>query len=670
MSEKESNRISAEDLYRIQLITSFDGSPSGNKIIYSVQHIDRNKEKKYSNLWMLDVGKRNQTQFTFGNHSDSNPKWSPDGQSIAFISNRENEKQAQLFLLPASGGEAHPFTNLNGDFESFAWSPDSRKLIFQFRKKDLAAIEREKDPLKKELGIVNRKIDRVFYKLDGYGYLPDERWHLWVIDLDSNEVSQLTDHALFDDLQPCWSANGKSVIFISNHAQDPDLDPDAIDLFQLNIESKEIIKIPTPIGPKQLPACSPDGKWIAYVGHVGKHLDWKNNQVWLMAADGTGRAESLTQSYDFDVCGLTIGDTGSAEIPAPKWSADSQSICFQVARYGRTELKTCSIKDHRVKDLVFEDGTVGGYCLDKNEQKLFYFLSEINNPGQLWVKDLSKPQPAEKLTHLNEDWLGQIDLGQIEEVWFKGANQNDLQGWILKPPGFDPNQQYSSILEIHGGPLVQYGHCFMHEFFYLAAQGYVVYFCNPRGGQGYGEKHAGAIYQKWGTVDYDDLIAWSDYVAAKTYIDLNRMGVTGGSYGGYMTNWIIGHTKRFQAAVTQRSVSNLISMWGSSDFNWTFQEEISGCPPYESIEKLWQASPMKHIGNAVTPTLVIHSEQDLRCPIEQDEQVYVALKHMGVKTQFIIFPDEPHGLSRSGRTDRRIQRLKAISNWFDQFLKD
>ncbi|MEN6481854.1 MAG: hypothetical protein ABFD29_06735 [Anaerolineaceae bacterium] len=269
MSEKESNRISAEDLYRIQLITSFDGSPSGNKIIYSVQHIDRNKEKKYSNLWMLDVGKRNQTQFTFGNHSDSNPKWSPDGQSIAFISNRENEKQAQLFLLPASGGEAHPLTNLNGDFESFAWSPDSRKLIFQFRKKDQAAIEREKDPLKKELGIVNRKIDRVFYKLDGYGYLPDERWHLWMIDLDSNEVSQLTDHALFDDLQPCWSANGKSVIFISNNAQDPDLDPDAIDLFQLNIESKEIIKIPTPIGPKQLPACSSDGKWIAYVGHEG-----------------------------------------------------------------------------------------------------------------------------------------------------------------------------------------------------------------------------------------------------------------------------------------------------------------------------------------------------------------------------------------------------------------
>ena len=245
---------------------------------------------------------------------------------------------------------------------------------------------------------------------------------------------------------------------------------------------------------------------------------------------------------------------------------------------------------------------------------------------------------------------------------------NKLQGWILKPPNFDPEQKYPSIMEIHGGPWAQYGNFFMHEFYYLAAQGYVVYLCNPRGGAGYGEEHAGAIWGEWGDVDYADLMAWADYLAAKPYIDVERMGVTGGSYGGYMTAWIVGHTDRFRAAVMQRSVTNLISMWGSSDMNWVFQQVFGDQPPYENIEQLWQSSPMKHVGSATTPTLVIHSAQDLRCPLEQSQQFFVALKTLGVETEFVIFPGEPHGLSRGGRTDRRVARLEWIKRWFDRYL--
>ena len=212
----------------------------------------------------------------------------------------------------------------------------------------------------------------------------------------------------------------------------------------------------------------------------------------------------------------------------------------------------------------------------------------------------------------------------------------------------------------------------MHEFYFLAANGYVVYFCNPRGSTGYGEEHSKAITNNWGTIDYKDIIAWTDFISKKSYIDKKRMGVTGGSYGGYMTNWIIGHTHRFKAAVTQRSVTNLISMWGSSDFNWVFQEEFGGKPPWlnsKTLENFWRQSPMKYIKNAKTPTMVIHSENDLRCDIEQGEQVYVALKYLGVDTEFIRFPGEPHGLSRSGRTDKRIARLKHILRWFDKYLK-
>jgi len=288
--------------------------------------------------------------------------------------------------------------------------------------------------------------------------------------------------------------------------------------------------------------------------------------------------------------------------------------------------------------------------------------------GQVWVRDMASGQ-ARKLTRVSENLLRARDLGQVEEVWFKGAAGNDLQGWIIKPPGFDPARRYPSVLEIHGGPYVQYGNFFMHEFYFLAAHGYVVYFCNPRGSQGYGEAHSKALYNDWGGPAYDDLMSWNDLMQQQPYIDPQRMGVTGGSYGGYMTAWIIGHTDRFQAAVAQRCVSNLLSMYGSSDFNWSFQAEFGNVPPWQDLENYWRLSPIKYIGNAVTPTLVIHSENDMRCPIEQGEQVFVALKKLGVDTEMVRFPGEPHGLSRAGRTDRRVERLDHILRWFDRYLK-
>ena len=210
----------------------------------------------------------------------------------------------------------------------------------------------------------------------------------------------------------------------------------------------------------------------------------------------------------------------------------------------------------------------------------------------------------------------------------------------------------------------------MHEFYYLAARGYVVFFCNPRGGQGYGERHSSAIANDWGSVDYADLMTFADLMADQPFIDPDRLGVAGGSYGGYMSAWIIGHTDRFKAAAAQRVVSNLISMWGSSDFNWNFQQAFGDKPPWDNLENLWRQSPMAHIGRATTPTLIVHSENDLRCDLEQGLQLYVALKTLGVPTELLLFPEESHGLSRGGRTDRRIVRLQQIAEWFDRYLKE
>lgn len=667
-------RITAEDLYDFQLISDPHISPDGRHVVFCLHRVDRKTEKKYANLWLVPTDGGPARQFTFGDQVDSQPRWSPDGAQIAFLSNRDDEKQPQIYLIPFAGGEARRLTDLKGEFGAFQWSPapDERQLVFTFRKKDAEAIEREEDEQKKELGIVARRITRVFFKENGLGFLPEERWHLWTLDVSGGQARQLTDGRVYDELEPSWSPDGRHIVFRSNRSPDPDLDPDNIDLFVIPATGGDLRQIETPLGSKSSPTFSPDGRWLAYFGTEGRGQWWQLTRLWIVPADGSGPAQNLTGAYDFNVSSWTINDMGGSppQMP-PTWSKDGGTLYVQVAHHGHTVLKSIGLNGQTppVQTVIEGPGVVGAFSFDREHTRLAYFQAGMKDPGQVWVRRLgAEGNGPRRLTDVNAALLQEIDLGEMEEVWFKGADDNDLQGWILKPPGFDPSQKYPSILEIHGGPRVQYGHNFMHEFYYLAAHGYVVYFCNPRGGQGYGEAHSRSIWNNWGTVDYADLMAWADYLARQPYIDPDRMGVTGGSYGGYMTNWIIGHTDRFKAAVTQRCVSNLISMYGSSDFNWAFQSEFGEEPPWENLENYWRQSPMKYIGHVKTPTLVIHSEQDLRCAIEQGEQVFVALKRLGVETELIRFPDESHELSRGGRTDRRIARLRYIRGWFDRFL--
>jgi dipeptidyl aminopeptidase/acylaminoacyl peptidase len=663
--------ITAEDLYRFHLMDSCKISPDGKHVVFDLQRVDKKTQKKYANLHVVPTRGGRARQFTYGDHVDSQPQWSPDGKHIAFLSNRKDETQAQIYLIPLGGGEARQVTDLKGSIAGFKWSPDSKRLAFVFRKKDAEAIEREKDPQKKKLGVVARHIERVFFRLDGAGFLPKERWHIWTVSATGGRPRQITDHPVYDEMEPDWSPDGKHIVFASNRAEDPDLDPDGIDLFVVPSGGGRARLLKTRPGSKGNPSYSPDGKWIAYHGVDGKMAWWRNLSVYVTPSNGKGMARNLTGRFDVHTAAWTINDLpGHLPLVPPTWSKDGKRIYFQVDRHGDTML--CSIdregKDRDLAIEIGEAGVVGSYAFDAAQKRMAYFHADMTEVGDIWVMD-TETRRSKRLTKVNDGLLRNVDLGSVEEVWFKGAARNDLQGWILKPPGFNPRKKYPAILEIHGGPRVQYGNYFMHEFYYLAAQGYVVCFCNPRGGQGYGEKHSKAIHNDWGGADYDDLMAWTSYVARKPYVDRKRMGVTGGSYGGYMTNWIIGHTSRFAAAVTQRSVSNLISMWGSSDFNWAFQEEFGNKPPWENHSNYWRQSPMKYMGNVKTPTLVIHSEQDLRCAIEQGEQVFVALKKLGVDTEMVRFPDEPHGLSRGGRTDRRVERLGHILRWFDKYLK-
>jgi dipeptidyl aminopeptidase/acylaminoacyl peptidase len=669
MAMRKKRSITARDLYNLEIISDVRISPSGDYIVYTLQRVDKKTEKKYSNLWMVPTNGGKPYQFTYGDQQDTQPRWSPEGDEIAFLSNRtDKEKPPQVFLIPFHGGEARSLTDIMGTIGSIAWSPDGKKILCKVRKTDSDILERQEDEQKKKLGTVKRHYNRVFYKLDGEGYFPQERWHIWVVNASNGRAKQMTDHAIFDDIDPTWSPDGKSIAFMSNHSPDPDLEREAVDLFVMPASGGTPRKVNTPLGDKLKPNYSPDGDYIAYIGTEGGQQWYKNQGLWIVPSDGSSEAINLTEPLDVHVSPMTINDLGNPEIMPPTWSKDGSTLFFPVVHQGSSLLCSINIDGQNFTTIAGETGVVGSFSFNEDQTHLVYFMGQFDDPGQVFIQD-ARSKKDKKLTQVNKTTLSKIDLGEIEEVWIKGPDINDIQGWILRPPNFNPGKKYPSILEIHGGPLTQYGAFFMHEFYYLAANGYVVHFCNPRGGRGYGEEHAKAIWGDWGNEDYQDLMAWTDFVETQPYIDKDSMGVTGGSYGGYMTVWIIGHTNRFKAAVTQRCVSNLVSMWGSSDLNWIFQEILNNKPPFEDLEIFWDHSPIKYIHNAKTPTMVIHSENDLRCPIEQGEQVFVALKTLGVDTEMVRFPGEFHGLSRNGRTDRRIARLEHILHWFDKYLK-
>ena len=663
MPEKRPIRI--DDLYKFRLPSEPCVSPDGQRVAFIVEQIDKKENEYYTNIHISDTNGRNKKQLTFGKRSDRSPAWSPDGKTIAFVSKRETT--SQIWLLPMDGGEPRPLSRLpRGTITHIRWSPNGKQMLFLFH------------PLGKEVKVdkdgkpqppVYRHVKEIYYRLDGEGYIDSENTHVWVANTRSGVSKQLVSGD-YNDLHPCWSPDGKEIAFVSLRKADWRFRLEEHEIYRVSANGGKVEAVTAPPGPKDGGmSYSPDGKFIAYIGHDQPYKGWGTVNSILNTVDINGKKhQKIGRNLDRTSDLITLGDVTPSFSSAntPIWSTDGTRIYYGISNEGRQHIVEANLKTRKTR-IVTADNTVAvSWSMGGCPTVIVFNGASLASPDELYSLDMESGQ-TKQISAFNHRYINSVKYLVAEEISFNNGQQ-DLMGWLVKPTGFNPSKKYPLVLNIHGGPRAQYGRTFYHEMYVLAQAGYVVVYTNPRGSQGYGENFARAIEGQWAEPAMADLMTAVDHVVSLGYIDENSMGVTGGSYGGYMTNWVVTHTDRFRAAVTQRCVSDLSSMFGNSDIGWDLSWEFGGAP-WENRETYLKWSPITYIENCTTPLLIIHSEFDLRCNIEQGDQMFMALKYLKREVEYVRFPDEPHGLSRHGRPDRREARLKFILEWFDRYLK-
>jgi dipeptidyl aminopeptidase/acylaminoacyl peptidase len=647
-----------EDVYALTSVGDPRISPDGQRVAYVVMRIDEEANAYRTAIWVAPLdGSEEPRQFTSGERNDGSPRWSPDGRWLAFVSNRDgDEKKAkgQLYVLPADGGEPRRLTDGKESVESVAWSPDSSRIAFARRVPD-EAYEEEDDRKR-----APRRFTRVFFKLDSVGWTADRRKHVFVVGLDGDEERQLTDGDCEDDT-PAWAPDGKRIVFGSLRGDTWDTDfNEALYELEVDAEGTEPKRLTGTDESAGSASFSPDGALVAYIHSPEDGTFPHHGQIAVMRPDGSDR-RVLTASLDRQCAPFP----GARE---PVWDGDR--VAFGVEDGGNVHVYRVPADGSGEPELlVGGEQSTGVYDLVNGV--LVYSATTHDRPPELFAGD------GKRITSVADDFVGGRELAEVERFTATSADGTEVDAWLVRPPGFDEKRSYPTLLTVHGGPFSQYGTGFFDEVQVYAGAGYCVLFSNPRGGSGYSEEWGRAIRGRpggdegpgWGSVDYEDLMGVVDTALEKfPFLDRERLGVLGGSYGGYMTSWIVGHTKRFKAALSERSVNNLVSAFGSSDLFWIFERQF-GSSMWDNVEAWLEMSPATYARDIDTPLLVVHSETDLRCNIEQGEHLFILLRLLGKETEMLRFPAESHELSRSGSPVHRVLRFEAILEWFGRYLE-
>ena len=670
----EKRAITESDLFRFEWIADPQLSPDGTQVAFTRVTVNEKKNRYETAIWAVDAAPRSMPRRLTNGPRDSSPRWAPDGKRIGFLRVTESDGKplpSQIFLLSLTGGEPRQLTKMNKAVESMVWSPKGDQIAFSatIRPDDLEEKKKTEDEVLPESDV--RIVTQAVYRSNSTGYLdPSRITNVWRVAADGEEAKpkQLTSGD-FDVQEVAWSRDGARIYFTSTRTFEPYYDVADTDLFSISRDGGEITNVASIDGEIDRVSVSPDGQWIAFRGTPGKPVrSYDQPDLYIISSAAGSAPRNLTAAYDYDVLSGVTGDQraprgGAPSLPA--WSADGKTISITAAEEGRSNLKRVDVESGRVDRWTDRPQDVISYAIRGG--RTVALVSTPTIISELFVVDDKGSQS--QITNINGKLFDQLRLTEPEEIWFPSFDGKRIHTMLQKPPDFQADRKYPLILNIHGGPHAAYGHTFNHEMQWMAAKGYVVVYPNPRGSSTFGQEFGNIIQFRFPGDDYKDLMASVDAVIARGYVDSKRLGVTGGSGGGILTNWIITQTDRFAAAVSQRSIADWSTFWYTADFT-LFHPSWFRKAPWEDPQEYASRSPITYADRVKTPLMLIEGENDYRTPpMAGGEMMFRALKYLRRPVVMIRFPDETHELSRSGQPRHRVERLQHIVNWFDIYLQ-